>query len=319
MEDGNSPLPRSMRHKQVLDVAEEHPNASFEELASMVPSATADLVEHIFAEYGDPADDSFGAAADAETSTPESAERTATEQTPDQPSGQESVDGQSKDMPDTTSDDAEQTSQLPAVDELTEKQIAVLQLIRETPAATQRELGGKLGVSAAAVSTRVNGIDGFDWSDRLDCATAILPDEAEPVVSRPAESSAPQAGEADTDTQVESTEGTAIKSDGGQMTTETATPDETGADTEVDLSSNGANDQEQALDGTIAELCERVTELENRLDERTETGSPSVEQPSEAVNLFDDPALVQKVAHACLCDDAITETEERQILQALLA
>jgi len=48
---------KSVRHKHILDTAAEHPDASMEELASMVPSATTDLVERVLDKYGDPAED----------------------------------------------------------------------------------------------------------------------------------------------------------------------------------------------------------------------------------------------------------------------
>jgi hypothetical protein len=46
-----------MRHKQILDVAAERPDASSAEIATDVPSATPDLVERVLDEYGDPAED----------------------------------------------------------------------------------------------------------------------------------------------------------------------------------------------------------------------------------------------------------------------
>lgn len=59
-----------MRHKQILDVAAEHPDASMKQLASMVPSATADLVQHVPDEHGGPgADDATEAVSPAPTET----------------------------------------------------------------------------------------------------------------------------------------------------------------------------------------------------------------------------------------------------------
>jgi hypothetical protein len=53
----NQATPRAVIHKQILDVAETQPDSSVEEIASEVPSANVDLVERVFDEYGDPADD----------------------------------------------------------------------------------------------------------------------------------------------------------------------------------------------------------------------------------------------------------------------
>lgn len=44
-----------MRYKQILGAAADNPDASVEELGSMVPSATADFVERVLEEHGDPA------------------------------------------------------------------------------------------------------------------------------------------------------------------------------------------------------------------------------------------------------------------------
>lgn len=46
--------PRSMRHKRILDIAESQPDASMEEIAEAVPTATVDVVEEVLEEYGDP-------------------------------------------------------------------------------------------------------------------------------------------------------------------------------------------------------------------------------------------------------------------------
>lgn len=54
--DSTVTLPKSMRHKRILDVAADNPDASVAELAEKVPSATTVLVENVLEEYGDPAD-----------------------------------------------------------------------------------------------------------------------------------------------------------------------------------------------------------------------------------------------------------------------
>lgn len=123
-------IPSSVRHKRILDVAEEKPEASLEEIASGIPSATVDLVERILEKYGDPAE------ADTESTSPL---------------------GDSKMPADTTP---------PELDELTEKQRELLELIAEHPEATQEELGELLDVSAPTVSNWVGDIEGLDWADR---------------------------------------------------------------------------------------------------------------------------------------------------------
>lgn len=124
------PVPRSIRHKQILDIAAEQPEASLEAIAAEVPSATADLVENVLDEYGDPADDQSITIAG---------------------SGDRSM------MLDET---------VPNVEELSPKQREILRLIYQHPEASQRELGEKLDVSGSTVSNRANSIDGFEWKNR---------------------------------------------------------------------------------------------------------------------------------------------------------
>lgn len=47
--------PKSIRQKQILDKAEENPDASITEIAEEIPSATEDLVERVLDQHGDPA------------------------------------------------------------------------------------------------------------------------------------------------------------------------------------------------------------------------------------------------------------------------
>lgn len=126
--EDDATLPRSMRHKRILDVAANNPDASMADLAAEVPSATPDLVERVLEQYGDPADD------DAMPSTDESPMSTGTDE--------------------------------PSRADLTEKQLETLRAIAAHPDAPQRELAEVLDVTAATVSNRVSDIPGFDWSDR---------------------------------------------------------------------------------------------------------------------------------------------------------
>jgi len=52
---GSSATPRAIIHKKILDLAEERPNTTITELAEIVNGASAELVEHVLEEYGDPA------------------------------------------------------------------------------------------------------------------------------------------------------------------------------------------------------------------------------------------------------------------------
>lgn len=130
--------PPSIRQKQILDAAADSPNASMEDLASKIPSATTELVERVLEEYGDPADDSL------ETST-----------------GSED----SKMVRENAS---------PEFEALSEKQHEVLQEIYKNPTASQRELADTLDISGATVSNRANSIEGFSWDDRGAFAECVF-------------------------------------------------------------------------------------------------------------------------------------------------
>jgi len=196
-----------MRHKQILDAAADEPDASISDLARAVPSATPDLVERVLEEHGDPAADT-AAGSGADSSTPaddgtqsaESPTDDATEETTcsgeapaadADPAAVESTDGSADadeaatapTAPDDAGDasspnaDAGATATTGPVDpaRLTPVEREALQAIRQNPEATQRALAEELGVSAATVSQRVSGIEGFEWSERADFVTA-LPD-----------------------------------------------------------------------------------------------------------------------------------------------
>jgi hypothetical protein len=130
--------PRALIHQNILDKAENHPDASIEELATDVGGATPDLVERVLDEYGDPC-------------------KVDSEQTSENQQSEE--------------DDAQK---LPTVEDLTRPQRNILQAIREQPSATQRELGDRLGVSDATICSHVNSIDGFEWTDRKNFVKTLI-------------------------------------------------------------------------------------------------------------------------------------------------
>ena len=222
----NQATPRAVVHKQILDVARTHPDSSFEEVASEVPSATVDLVERVFDEYGDPADD-------------------------------EPIESQGE-------------SRFPELDELTSKQLEILQKISENPDATQRELGDILNISAPTVSNRVNGIEGFEWSSRYEFARQVLGGEHSTAMedepsTRPEESTS----ECDT------------------------------------METNGSTKLEAE-----GQLSKRLAAIENELQQVNNTKSKTI---------FQDPTVAQKVIHACMSSENISEEEELEIIRELIA
>lgn len=130
-------IPRAMVHKNILDAAADKPDASMAEIAAAVPSTNTDLVERVLEEYGDPAD---------ETPTPS--------QTGEHAMGNDSAH--------------------PDPEDLSEKQREALRAIYDHPEASQREIADLLDVSASTVSTRVNAIEGFEWTDRYTFATNLF-------------------------------------------------------------------------------------------------------------------------------------------------
>ncbi len=63
--------PRSMRHKRILDLAESRPDASMEEIAEAVPTATVDVVEEVLEEYGDPGEVQVESSGSTDAPTPD--------------------------------------------------------------------------------------------------------------------------------------------------------------------------------------------------------------------------------------------------------
>lgn len=157
--------PRAVIHKRILDVAGERPDASMAEIADEVGGASVEMVERVLAEYGDPGEESE---ADADDREPEqkSGDDDGTDSGDEHDPGSaaaptESAESVGDPGPPTAAsrDDA---------DGLTEKQLEVLRLVHEHPDASQRELGGRLGVSASTVHNRLAGVDGFEWDDRWE-------------------------------------------------------------------------------------------------------------------------------------------------------
>jgi len=146
-------LPRSIRQKQVLDKAAERPEASITEIAEDVPSATEDLVERVLEEHGDPA----ASEADEDTAS---------------------------DAPPASSE----SGTYPPLAEITDKERETLEAIAAHPEASQRDLAETLDVTAATVSTRVNGLPGFEWTERQAFVKAVLDVETLPYRDMPANS-----------------------------------------------------------------------------------------------------------------------------------
>ncbi|MDQ2071706.1 winged helix-turn-helix transcriptional regulator [Haloarcula sp. H-GB4] len=259
-----------MRHKQILDVAAENPEASIAELAAEVPSATAELVERVLEEHGDP----------AETDETDA---------PDESPGEPSAESQS----------------YPAPEDLSSTERETLRSIQQHPTASQRDLAEKLGVTASTVSNRVNGIDGFDWSNRKTFANAVFSDQGTGSLTPSNETETPAS-------ESEPSESTDTPEDAdGQMSESAAASGRSDSlVAEVESAAGEVNTTLTTFQSTVEDLSTQLAELEGQVETVTDGGGSP--QP------FQDPELVHKVVHACMDSDKISEDEELRILDSLL-
>jgi len=184
--DGSS-LPRSMRQRQILDVAETNPGRSVAELAELVPTATPELVERVLDEHGDPAVDDEQANTEEHMSSPD--------ETPTHDSVPEPVDtvDEQTGHPEETDSDAGSPGAAEARPDLADlpgKQRAVLEAVASNPEATQQEIGRDLDVSGATVSNRLNSIAGFEWTERSSFVEDLFDEGSEEPTGGGAETDA---------------------------------------------------------------------------------------------------------------------------------
>lgn len=180
-------VPKSMRHRKILDIAANRPDASVDEIAEEVPSATADLVERVLEDYGDPAADTEDGGEDTGDSSDDT-ERDSAAIAPSDSTASEAATSEAVTEAVTASntaqaeeDETDVSAQYPTMAELSEREVETLRAIATRPDATQRELAELLDVSAATVSTRVNNISGFQWADRRAFVEAVLDSVPEPA------------------------------------------------------------------------------------------------------------------------------------------
>lgn len=299
----NESRPKSMRHKRVLDVAEEHPDASLEELASMVPSATADLVERVLEEHGDPA------ATDDQTDTEEDMGYEDTNDdgptnstvTANGHSTDQMING-NQDHDDEGDTATEDEDEYPALEDLPEKQRDVLTAVAAHPDATQQEIADHFDVTRATVSRWANSIEGFEWSDRQEFVDTVFDDP--PAADEPFGAAEDEStGTGSTDDESTGAEPTGAESTGA------------GSRSEAGTDASESTDAEERVDPeTLAEIETTLDRIEERID-GLEAASESA---SESESAFEDPELVHKVVHACMDADRISESEELRIIEELL-
>ncbi|EMA10060.1 Winged helix-turn-helix DNA-binding [Haloarcula vallismortis] len=267
-----------MRHKQILDVAAENPEASIAELAAEVPSATAELVERVLEEHGDPAETDETDASDKSDESDES-----------------------------PSDSATESQSYPAPEDLSSTERETLRSIQQHPTASQRDLAEKLDVTASTVSNRVNGIDGFDWANREAFANAVFSEQGN--------ESATPSNETDTlasDSKPSESTDASAEADGRVAESDTAPEDGGRSAAVVETAAGEVNTTLTTFQSTVEDLSAQLAELEGQVETIADGGG------SPQSNPFHDPELVHKVVHACLNSENISEEEELRILESLL-
>jgi len=193
-----SQIPRATIHKQILDVAESKPDASFKTIATEVSCASVDLVDKVLVEYGDPSEIS-NPGDDSPDKSGEVRDHTMSGEVQDHTM---SGEVQSNVHHDETEIPAEAVAvneeQVSAVgEELTEEQMETLRVIHEHPEASQRELADLLEISQSTVNHRLNAITGFEWEHRREFCTEVFRGEersasspsSEPVPDSPGRAS----------------------------------------------------------------------------------------------------------------------------------
>jgi len=292
--------PRAIVHKSILNVAEDEPDASIDDIASAVTGASPNLVERVLDKYGDPVapadeqsatdqpdpmlDDASSSTMNSQHSTDEEVSELAdgSSATEPVPAGSMPESGGSDSTPDSegsesvsesstaTESDATDASTMAddsvvaePLDDLTEKQRGLLETIWERPDATQQDLAAEFDVSQATVSNHLNAIDGFDWRQRETFVETMLDDDY--------------------------------------------------SDAPADNQSEHDEDEIASLAAALQELTETVDSLEERIDVVEKECTTSTELP------FDNPELVSKILHACLNDENITYEEEIKVLEHFVA
>jgi hypothetical protein len=293
--DETQSQPKSLRQQQVLDVAAERPDASIEELASSIPSATPDLVERVLEEFGDPAGDEETSTGTTSSSGPETSDSSAGEESGSDsagPSGSaepgvSEASGASDDAAvvdgDEIGPDAAATG-YPAIEDLPERQRELLEAVAADPSATQTQIADRFDVTSATVSRWAKDVPGFEWRDRESFVDSVFAGGSAPGLTTDGGSTAGDSTES------------AVSSNGA---TEAAT--DVGAAAE-------AGDDPSGSDATLEDLEARVAALEEADDVAGVSGD----------GVFEDPELVHKVVHACMEADTIDESEELRIIEGLL-
>jgi hypothetical protein len=320
---GQSTQPRAVIHKKILEAAASNPNASMQSLADGISGASADLVERVLDEYGDPAAENQGAEPAANQTDSESGDDSAdgesssaaptegddgqtliadgaeldrdTNGHDDPTSGEAPAEGPNTaatpESTESNSVDMDESEPERSIEQFEEKQLEVLRAVAEDPHATQDEIAGALDVSRATVSRRVGDIEGFEWSDRAAFVADLFEDASVADGGDPL----PARGESVEDL----TESVADLTD----TVDALSAEVERIESELDESSTDAE----------SETADRPAS-----DESTESAAGADEAESVPEDALADPELAHKVVHACMDADYVSEDEELRLVRAIL-
>jgi hypothetical protein len=277
-----------MIHKQILDAAETDPDASLEAVAAEVPGASADLVERVLDEYGDPAESSDEQS--TATPTPQMSQN-----------GHHDPADRQDDVQEPTLDDR---------DVLSDRQLDTLAAVYRRPEASQQALADELDVTRATISRRLNAIPGFEWSERAAFATDVF--ETAPAVDLPEGSGGPDSDAADDD----AVDDAAADGSDPSGDAEPPEPDEPAELAEPSKPSKPS--KQQAANGEAGAESSPPADATTAVPAVDPNGAATEAQGREAGVDALPPELVHKVAHACMASDALSEEEELTVLAALM-
>jgi len=302
--DRSGDQPRAMIHRRILDVAASEPDASLAAIADEVSGASADLVERVLDEYGDPG---------SEADTDEQDESGGEDDTDDQNDQSMDTTNTSESGTEQTNPDGGTATQSASSDDspthsLSEKQRRTLRALYERPEASQGDLAEELDVTRATVSRRLNAIPGFEWSDRRAFAESVFGGDG--TGGETASATEPDGGSATVDGVERST------SDPGSDGEEPDATNEAGSSAESDAVDRAALDE---VESTVAALEERLAGIESQVTGDADGADESAETDgNDGTAATLSPELTHKVAHACMESDRLTEEEELDVLRALM-